>query len=181
MFELILNVLLFLFLGFTFFTHVLEAPIPQKVIDSPYRLLPDVWPKTIIVLLLICIAVNIVGIIKKNKGNPDFTLSAFAKSIPGFFTGKMFVGIVIIAAASLILETVGFMVTCCLVLFFYGLLLGEKKVVRLLIASVLITLVLYVCFRGLLSVNLPRGTVGFLRNFALFLESLIDGVKGIFG
>jgi len=60
-------------------------------------------------------------------------------------------------------------------------LLGEKNAVRLAIASVLIALVLYIVFSGMLSVNLPRGTIGFLRNFALFLESIVAGVKGIFG
>lgn len=173
MFELIVNILLFLFLGFTFFTHVLEAPVPAKVANNPYALQPDVWPKTIIVLLMICLVVNMYKIIKKNRGKEDFTLKYFFASVPGFFKSKMFLGIVILVVASLVLELLGFMVTSALVLFFYGLLLGERKYARLVIASVLITLVLYIVFSGLLSVNLPRGTVPFLRNFALFLEGLI--------
>ena len=84
MFELIINILLFIFLGFTFFTHVLEAAVPASVARNPYALQPDVWPKTIIILLEICLIVNIIKIIKKNKGNPDFTLGAFVGSIPGF-------------------------------------------------------------------------------------------------
>ena len=180
MFELIINILLFIFLGFTFFTHVLEAAVPASVARNPYALQPDVWPKTIIILLEICLIVNIIQIIKKNKGNPDFTLGAFVASIPGFLKSKLFLGIVIMVAASFILETVGFIVTALFVLFFYGLLLGEKNVVRLLIASVCITLVLYIVFSGMLSVNLPRGTIGFLRNFALWLESIVGAVKNIF-
>lgn len=180
MFELIVNILLFIFLGFTFFTHVLEAPVPVKVQKNPYALQPDVWPKTIIILLLICLAINIIQIIRRNKGKEDFTLSAFAKSIPVFLKSKMFLGMLILAGASFVLETLGFMLTAILVLFFYGLLLGERNIVRLLIASVLITLLLYIIFSGFLSVNLPRGTVGFLRNFALSLESMIGAVKGIF-
>ena len=65
------------------------------------------------------------------------------------------------------------------ILFFYGLLIGEKNIVRLLIASVCITMVLYIVFSGMLSVNLPRGTIGFLRNFALSLESMVAAVKNI--
>ena len=180
MFELIINILLFIFLGFTFFTHVLEAAVPASVARNPYALQPDGWPKTIINLLEICLIVNSIQIIKKNKGNPDFTLGAFVGSIPGFLKSKLFLGIVIMVAASFILETVGFIVTALFVLFFYGLLLGEKNVVRLLIASVCITLVLYIVFSGMLSVNLPRGTIGFLRNFALWLESIVAAVKNIF-
>ena len=168
MFELIINILLFIFLGFTFFTHVLEAAVPASVARNPYALQPDVWPKTIIM------------IIKKNKGNPDFSLGAFAKSIPDFLKSKLFLGIVIMVAASFMLETVGFIVTALFVLFFYGMLLGEKNIVRLLIAAVCITLVLYIVFSGMLSVNLPRGTISFLRNFALSLESIVAAVKNIF-
>ncbi len=181
MFELIMNILLVVFLGFSYFTHVLEAPVPVKVQKNPYAFQPDTWPKVIIILLLICLIINIIQIIKRNKGKEDFSLKAFIATIPGFFKSKMFVGILILTVASLILETLGFVVTAILVLFAYGTLLGEKNLVRLAIASVIIALVLYIVFSGMLSVNLPRGTIGFLRNFALFLESVVAGVKGIFG
>ena len=181
MFELIMNILLVVFLGYSYFTHVLEAPVPVKVQKNPYAFQPDTWPKVIIVLLLICLVINIIQIIKKNKGKEEFTLKYFVSTIPGFFKSKMFLGIIILTVASLLLETLGFVVTAVLVLFAYGALLGEKNLVRLGIASVIIALVLYMIFSGLLSVNLPRGTIGFLRNFALFLESIVAGVKGIFG
>ena len=181
MFELIMNILLVVFLVFSFFTHVLEAPVPVKVQKNPYAFQPDTWPKVIIILLLICLVINIIQIIKKNKGKEEFTLKYFVSTIPGFFKSKMFLGIIILTAASLLLETLGFVVTAVLVLFAYGALLGEKNYVRLGIASVVIALVLYIVFSGMLSVNLPRGTIGFLRDFALFLESIVAGVKGIFG
>lgn len=180
MFELIINILLFIFFGFTYFTHVLEAAVPAKVAKNPFVLQPDVWPKTIIILLEICLILNIINIIRKNKGNPEFSLSAFAKSIPVFIKSKLFLGIIIMVAASLLLETLGFMVTSVMVLFCYGALLGEKNIARLAIASVCITLALYIIFSGMLSVNLPRGTIGFLRNFALLLESIVGAVKSIF-
>lgn len=181
MFELIINIVLVAFLGFAYFTHVLEAPVPVKVQKNPYALQPDVWPKVIIVLLEICLIINIIQIIRRNKGKESFTLKAFVASVPTFLKSKQFLGILILVGASMILETVGFIVTSLLILFLYGLLLGEKNVVRLAIASVCITLFLYIVFSGMLSVNLPRGTIGFLRNFALFLESIVAGVKGIFG
>ena len=170
MFELIINILLFIFFGYTFFTHVLEAAVPAKVANNPYALQPDVWPKAIIILLEICLIVNIIQIIRKNRGKPEFTLGAFIGSIPAFLKSKLFFGIVIMVVASFILDTVGFIVTSLFILFFYG----------LLIASVCITMVLYIVFSGMLSVNLPRGTVGFLRNFALWLESIVGAVKNIF-
>ena len=72
------------------------------------------------------------------------------------------------------------MVTSFLVLMAYGWLLGAKKYGQLVIASICITFILYIVFSGLLSVNLPRG-YGFLRDFALFLESIVQGIKNLFG
>ena len=85
----------------------------------------------------------------------------------------MFLGMVILIVASFILEPLGFVVTGALILFFYGLLLGEKKWWRLCIIAVVLSIVLHIAFSGLLGVNLPRGTVPFLRSFSLFLENLV--------
>ncbi len=173
MFELICNALLFVLLGYTYFTHVIEAKVPKSYLKNPNVLHPSVWPKAIIILLLICIAINIIKIIKKNKGNPEFKLSAFGKNSLVFLKSKMFLGMVILVVASFILEPLGFVVTGALILFFYGLLLGEKKWWRLCIVAVVLSIVLHIAFSGLLGVNLPRGTVPFLRSFSLFLENLV--------
>ena len=173
MFELICNVLLFVFLGFAYFTHVIEAKIPKSYLKNPNVIHPSAWPKAIIILLLICIAVNIYKIIKKNKGNPEFTFSAFAKNSVAFFKSKMFIGMVVLVIASLVLEPLGFVVTAALIMFCYGMLLGEKKWWRLAIISVVLGIALHTVFSGLLNVNLPRGTIDFLRSFSLFLENLI--------
>ena len=172
MFELFCNIGLFVFLVYSYFTHVIEAKIPKSYLKNPNVIHPSAWPKAIIILLLICIAVNIYKIIKKNKGNPEFTLAAFAKNSKEFFKSKMFIGMLILAAAALLLETLGFVVTAALTMFAYGLLLGEKKVWRMAIISIAVALLMHILFSGLLDVTLPRGTVPFLRNFALFLENL---------
>ena len=172
MFELICNILLFVFLGYSYFTHVLEAKVPKAYLKNPNVLYPSVWPKVIILLLLICIAVNIYKIIKKNKGNPEFTFAAFGKNSVAFLKSKMFIGMVILVVASFILEPLGFVVTAALLMFCYGMLLGEKKWWRLLIIAAVLGIVFHIVFSGLLNVNLPRGTVPFLRSFSLFLENL---------
>ena len=172
MFELICNVLLWLGLLYSYFFNVLEAPIPDRTARNPYTLKPDVWPKAIIILLLICIAINIFNIIRKNKNNPEFSLDALLS-----IRARMCMGIALILAASFVLEPLGYMVTCVLVLFLYGLLLGQTHVIRLAFMSVILTLVLYVVFSVLLSVNLPRGTIPELRNFSLYVESIVASVK----
>ena len=177
MFELICNVLLWLGLLYAYCFNVLEAPVPDRVARNPYTLKPDVWPKTIIILLLVCIAINIIKIIRKNRGNPNFSLGAFFSGVGSFLTSKVFLGIAIVVAASFILEPLGYMATSVLVLFLYGLLLGDRKVIRLAVLSVLITLILYVVFSVLLSVNLPRGTIPEMREFALKVEQFVSDTK----
>ncbi|MBQ7732639.1 MAG: tripartite tricarboxylate transporter TctB family protein [Synergistaceae bacterium] len=172
MFELICNVLLWLGLLYAYCFNVLEAPIPDRTARNPYTLKPDIWPKAIIILLLICIAINIINIIRKNKNNPDFSLDALLT-----IRARMCIGIALVLAASFMLEPLGYMVTCVLVLFFYGLLLGQTHVIRLAFMSVILTLVLYVVFSVLLSVNLPRGTIPELRNFSLYIEGIVSSVK----
>ena len=172
MFELICNILLWLGLLYAYFFNVLEAPIPDRVARNPYTLKPDMWPKAIIILLLICIALNIINIIRKNRNNPEFSLDSLLS-----IRARMCMGIALVIAASFVLEPFGYMLTCVLVLFLYGLLLGQKHVIRLAIFSVLLTLVLYVVFSVLLSVNLPRGTIPELRNFSLYIESIVSSVK----
>ena len=173
MFELICNALLFVFLGYAYFTHVIEAKVPKSYLKNPNVMHPSVWPKMIIILLLICIAINVVKIIKKNKGNPEFTFSAFGKNSLAFIKSKMFLGMVILVVASIVLEPLGFVVTAALIMFCYGMLLGEKKWWRLAIIAVVLGILLHIVFSGLLNVNLPRGTVSFLRSFSLFLENLV--------
>lgn len=173
MFELICNALLFIGLGYTYFTHVIEAKVPKSYLKNPNVLHPSVWPKAIIILLMICIAINIVKIIKKNKGNPEFTFSAFGKNSMAFIKSKMFIGMIILVASALVLEPLGFVVTGALTMFCYGLLLGEKKWWRMAIIACVLGVLLHIAFSGLLGVNLPRGTVPFLRSFSLFLENLI--------
>lgn len=173
MFELILNVLLLLGIGYATAFHVLEAAVPLKVEKNPYALQPNVWPTVLMVLLMVAIVANIVGIIRKNKGKPEFSLGGFVNSIPSFFKSKLFFGILIVVLASLLLETLGFMVTSFLFLIAYGILLGERKYWRIALVALIITIFLYVVFGILLQVNLPRGTIGFLRSFALWLEQLV--------
>ena len=178
MFELICNVLLWLGLLYTYCFNVLEAPVPTRVARNPYNLQPDVWPKVIIILLLVCVAFNILRIIRKNRGNPEFSLGAFFGGVGSFLTNKLFLGVVLGVAASLVIEPLGYMATCVLVLFLYGLLLGNRRPIRLAVMSVLITLLLYVVFSVLLSVNLPRGTIPEMREFALKVEQAVSDVKG---
>lgn len=172
MLELIFNVLILLGVLYTMAFHVLEAPVALKVQKNPYALQPNTWPNVILGLLALCLILNIITIIRKNKGKESFSLKSLVRNAPAFFKSKVFFGMMLIVILSFVLETLGFIVTCFLFMICYGLLLGDKKYARLVLVSIFITFLLYLLFSVALQVNLPRGTIPFLRNFALKLEEI---------
>ena len=180
MFELIVNILLFIGIGYSYMFHAVEAPIPDRVLRNPRALNPDIWPKGIMILLLICLFFNIIRLFISKRKDPDFSISAFIKSVGEFFASKLFIGIIFLVVCCFALEPLGFMPTCLMMLICYGILLGDRKYVRLVILAVLITILLYVLFNGFLAVNLPRGTILPLRNFSLQVEMLLDKVTSMF-
>jgi hypothetical protein len=133
------------------------------------------WPQALLVLLMIAIAYNIYKYFKKNKKED------IAAAFTGFFSGvvrfgksKLFFGMIIMVVMALLYEPLGFLVTSLLFLIGYGVLLGERRPLVLIVSSLVIMLILYIGFSVFLGVLLPRGYIPFLRNFALFLESIFQ-------
>ncbi|MDD3368288.1 MAG: tripartite tricarboxylate transporter TctB family protein [Lachnospiraceae bacterium] len=163
--ELIFNVVLFIF---SIYAYVLVG------ITSPAATATELgaafWPRIILVLLAILVAVNIFNIWKKGKaeGNLKFESS----EITSFFKSKIFIGMVMVIVMAFVLEYAGFMLTTCIFIMAYGRLLGQKSPVKLILSGVIATVVLYVIFQGALDIMLPRG-YGFLRDFALMVETLL--------
>lgn len=132
------------------------------------------WPQGILILMIIAIIYNIFKFFKKNKKEDIASaFHAFPADAAGFFRSKLFLGMIMVVIMALCYEPIGFMVTCFVFLMLYGYLLGQRNMGLLVLTSLLITIILYVGFAVFLGVMLPRGQVSFLRNFALFVESLI--------
>jgi hypothetical protein len=137
------------------------------------------WPQALLFLLMIAIAYNIFKYFKTHK--KEDIAAAFAGFLPGvlrFGKSKLFLGMIIMVVMALVYETLGFLTTCLLFMAAYGVLLGERRPLRLIISSVIITLILYIGFAVLLGLMLPRGYVPFLRNFAILLEMGIQRIRG---
>jgi hypothetical protein len=168
--ELIVNVLLFLFSAFCFF--YVGATMPKSPADE---LGAEQWPQILLFLLMIAIAYNIFKYFKNHK--KEEIGAAFADFFPGvirFVKSKLFFGMVIMMIMALLYEPLGFLVTSFLFLVGYGFLLGERRPLVLILASLAIMILLYVGFSVFLGVMLPRGYIPFLRNAALFLESIFQ-------
>lgn len=135
------------------------------------------WPRIILVLLAILLIANIVNIIKKNKAENIKSISI--SDLKGFFTSKLFYGMIIIATMAFLLKYLGFMLTVFLFMMAYCYLLGEKRPHILIIVGVVVTIILYIMFYGFLGIILPRGE-GFLREISLQIETIFRSIKSIF-
>ena len=167
--ELIVNLLL---LGFSIFCFwYVDTTMP---VSAENELGAEQWPQALLILLIIAICWNLFNFFKKNKKEDIiFALRDFVPSIGRLLRSKLFAGMVLVVLMAVMYEPVGFMVTCLLFLIAYGYLLGQRNYLMLAGSSLIITVILYIGFAVFLGVMLPRGQVPFLRNFALFVESLI--------
>jgi len=116
--ELFFNGLLFLFFGYCFIDIGKVAHLPGS---DPMG--AAMWPQIILALLILCLGVNIVSIIKKEKANPAKVVRISGSMIKEFFTSKLFAGMVLVAILSFILDPLGFVPATLLFLIAYGYLL----------------------------------------------------------
>lgn len=160
--ELIVNILL---LGFCIFCFgYVGSTMPVSAVNE---LGAEQWPQGILILLIL-------AIFRAHKpAEISAAFQAFPGDVAGFFKSKLFIGMVLVVIMAIAYEPIGFMLTCFLFLMAYGLLLGQRNIALLVGTSLLITVILYIGFAVFLGVLLPRGNVSFLRDFALFVESLV--------
>jgi hypothetical protein len=133
------------------------------------------WPQALLFLLMIAIIWNIVSFFRRHK--KEEIKSAFADFIPGvlrFLKSKLFIGMVILIVMALVYEPLGFMATSLLFLIGYGVLLGERRPLILIVSACVIMIILYIGFSVFLGVMLPRGYIPVLRNIALLVESIFQ-------
>lgn len=170
--ELIVNILL---LGTSIFCYwYVGATMP---VSADNELGAEQWPQALLTLLILALIWNIYKYFKRNSMNDiKAAFADFFPSIGRFVKSKLFVGMVLVMVMALMYEPVGFMLTCLLFMIAYGYLLGQRKIPVLVGAAVVITIILYIGFAVMLGVMLPRGQISVLRNFALFIESLVPSL-----
>lgn len=167
--ELIVNLLLLGFSVFCFF--YVGSTMPKSAVNE---LGAEQWPQALLVILILAICWNLYKYFRTHKSQElGQAFKDFAPGTVNFFKSKLFAGMAIVVIMALMYEPIGFMCTSMFFMIAYGYLLGEHRPLRLILSAVVITLILYVGFSVFLGVMLPRGQVSFLRNFALFVESLI--------
>lgn len=134
----------------------------------------DQWVIGILSILIVLMIVNIVKTYKKQKSDYAAVKKTDLSKLFNLdiFRSKLLIGIVLLFVLALTMDTLGFLLSSFIFLCAYIRLFGEKRLKVIILSALSITILLYILFQFLLGVRLPRG-IGFLRNFALMIESLV--------
>jgi len=166
--ELIVNIVLLAASFFTFW--YVGTTMPQS---ARSELGAEQWPQLLLILLIIAVTYNLFSFFRKNKKEDIIaSLADFLPSIVRLVKSKLFIGMLLLIALGLLYEPLGFMATCFLFMVAYGVLLGARDPMSILLSSIAIMFIMYIIFAVLLGVMLPKGYIPFLRNITFFLESV---------
>ena len=172
--ELIVNILL---LFFSVFCYIYVGSTMPKSAASDLG--AEQWPQALLVILLLAVCWNIRNyFVRNDKNDIAEAFDQFFPDVLNFLRSKLFYGMVLLIVMAQVYEPLGFITTSLLFLIAYGILLGQRNPALLLLTSVVITLILYIGFSVFLGVMLPRGFVPFLREVALFFESIVQRIMG---
>lgn len=164
--EILFNIVLIVFFAISYV--YVGATMPQS---ASTELGAEQWPQLLITALIILLFVNIYNIYKNTPAEKRHFKSITGINFAAIFKSKLFWGIVIIFAYAFSLEPFGFILSTVVMFAVYAILTGQKKASVVALSAILITLGIYFVFQRGLGIMLPRG-YGFLRDIALFLESL---------
>lgn len=166
-FDLIGNLVLFLFFGFCFYKLEVTMPKPE-----PNSMPAKAWPEFILIVLMIGLAINLYQTWQKMKedGKSFFDVPEEVKKL---FHWKIWAALACCFFYVYALKYFGYF--ACTLVFLPAILffLGCQSPKKLALWTVGITVVMYALFQIALKVPLPRGR-WFFREFALWLESLFS-------
>ncbi len=163
--DLLFSIFLTIFAVYCFFLVGAQSPAP-----TPTELGAAFWPRIILVAMIALLIANIVKSLKEDKVTAKSLFGEF--KIAEFFKSKLFIGMVLVFVLALLMPYIGFIPVCFLFLVAYGALLGERRWLRLVLISLVVTVIIYILFQGALSIMLARGT-GVFREFALMCEGFL--------
>ena len=91
-------------------------------------------------------------------------------------TSPLFLGMAGILVYAAILNTTGFLLTSFVLCMYFCYILGERRLWVLPVFSFATVVVLFILFYKGMGIQMPRGTITGLRNFALFVEKMLRAI-----
>ncbi len=169
MLELLFSIVLFLFFGYCL--YYVTTTIEVSTITDPLG--AAFWPQLLICLLLFILILDMYHVYKKIP-KEDRTLSYFAQyDWLGLIKSPLVLGMAILFIYAFVLNTVGFLAASWVLCMAMCYLLGERRWKVLPLFSLVAVGVLFILFYKGIGIQMPRGTIPIMRNFALSVEKLL--------
>lgn len=169
MLEMLFTVVMFFFFGYCLY-HV-STTVEVSTVTDPLG--AAFWPQLLIGLLLIVLALDMYHVYKAIP-KEDRSLSYFIKyDWLGLIKSPLVVGMVVLFIYALVLNSFGFLLSSWVLGMIMCYLLGERRLKVLPIFSFVAVGVLFILFYKGIGIQMPRGTIPVLRNFALDVERML--------
>lgn len=134
------------------------------------------WPSLMLIILAVLLVINIVNIVRntpKEKRNfnilKEMNLKAIVKS-------NLFWGMVGMVLYALLLPVTGFLLTSFLLAIYMAYFLGERRKLVLVLFAFLSVTIIFIVFYRIMGILLPRGSIPFLRSFAITVETFLRNI-----
>lgn len=134
------------------------------------------WPRLLLTLLIILLVINVVQIYRKTPAEKRNLDSIIKINLSAIGHSRLTWGIVLMLVYAFLLPITGFILTSVLMGAGMTFILGEKRPAVLVVFPVAAVFLLVVIFYMGMSIQLPRGTVPFLRNMAIAVETLLRNI-----
>ena len=171
-YELLFSGALFVFAGYCLF--YITTTVAVSTVSDPLG--SAFWPQILLVLLMITLALNIYNLLKKVPKDADIFEPIKRFDLKSALTNPMFLGAAGLLVYAALLNTTGFLLTSFVLCMYFCYILGERRLWVLPAFSFVTVVVLFLMFYKGMGIQMPRGTITFLRNFALFVEKMLRSI-----
>lgn len=134
------------------------------------------WPKLLLILLIILLTVNVIQIYRKTPAVKRNLDSITKINFNAVLHTRLTWGIALLLIYALLLPFTGFLLASFLMGIVLSYILGEKRPFVLIGFSFAAVSLIFIIFYKGMSIQLPRGTVPFLRSFAIMVETFLRNI-----
>lgn len=170
--EILFNIVLILLSSYCIF--YVNSSVAGTVYTDPLG--SAFWPRLLLILLIVLLVINVIQIYRKTPAEKRNLDSITKIDICAVLHNRLTWGITLMLVYALLLPYTGFMLTSFLMGIVLSFILGEKRPVVLIIFPLIAVLLIFIIFYKGMSIQLPRGTVPFLRNLSIAAETFLRNI-----
>jgi len=170
--EVLFSGVLILFFGFCIINAAATLPA-----DVAGELSAKQWSISILVLIILFLALNIVNVIRKTPKEQRNFSAITAIKWQNIIKSRLMWGVVSMLLYAALVDVLGFLIATFIFCAVFCVTLGENKLWKAAVFSLAVTVILYFIFFKGMGIILPRGSSelfgGFFRTFSRTIEKFV--------